>query len=262
MEFAANIVEKKYYLEDLMILTLNVGKGFALKASRPGSYLFLRGMTAKAFYDTPICVMKTDPDQGQISVAIKVMSAKTKVLEEAEDHLMVRGIYRNGILGIDAVTGKQVTGQKILVIAKGTGIASGALAANHLWHKNRVDFLIDTDKIHEDLVCDYLGEGEGTIQFINLQEKTCMQELEILMKRETYDSVILLASDYYLSQLSRLVNLVLPEAKIAMSNNFRICCGEGVCGACSVTDQTGETFKMCKCQGPFLLFPFERALDD
>ena len=257
MEFPATIVEKTRYLDDLIVFTLDVGKGFALKASRPGSYVFLRGMAAKTFYDTPICVMKTDPERGQISLAVKIISSKTKTLSEEQQTLMVRGIYRNGILGIDAITGKEVRGKKFLIMAKGTGLAPGMLAAKHLWHKNRADWIIDLDKINEDMICDFLGEGDGTIRYLDLLHPESMEELKGIMKEEGYDGVILLASDFYLRQLSRLVEETLPNARIAMSNNFRICCGEGVCGACSVSDQDGKTFKMCKCQGPFFLFPFD-----
>lgn len=255
MEFPAAIVDKTNYLDDLIVFTLDVGKGFALKASRPGSYVFLRGMTSKTFYDTPICVMKTDPEKGQISLVVKIISSKTKTLSEEQETLMVRGIYRNGILGVDAITGKGVRGKKILIIAKGTGLAPGMLAANHLWHKNRVDWIVDLDKINEDMICDYMGEGEGIIRYMDLLASGSFGELKDLLEKEQYDGVILLASDYYLRELCKMVEATLPNAQIAMSNNFRICCGEGVCGACSVSDQEGKTFKMCKCQGPFFLFP-------
>jgi hypothetical protein len=254
VEFPASIVKKKYYLDDLIVFTLDVGKGFALKASRPGSYIFLRGPKSNSYYDTPICVMKTDPEKGELAIAVKIISAKTKTLAEAEDFLTVRGIYRNGILGIDAVTGKEVRGQKILVVAKGTGLAPGMLAANHLWHRNRVDWVIDPEKISEDLICDFFGEGEGIIKYRNLSQEGSIEELLEQIGKESYDAVLLLTSDYFLQEIGTRIRSQFPKTHIATSNNFHICCGEGVCGACSMTNSQGETFKMCKCQSSSISF--------
>ena len=247
-DFEAKIVRKKYYLNDLAVFTLDVGKGFAIKASRPGSFVFLKDKNSKSFYETPLCIMETDINKGQLSVAVKIISAKTKTLADTEDSLIVRGVYRNGIIGISAITGKDIKGKKILLIAKGIGLAPAMLAANYLWYKNRVDLIIDPDKISEEMISDYLGEGEGIIKYLSLSNPDDRKVLTDLLSREKYDSVIILTSDYYLKTISEIVKKKLPDAKIALSNNFKICCGEGVCGACSVTSGS-DTFKMCKCQG-------------
>ena len=68
------------------------------------------------------------------------------------------------------------------------------------------------------------------------------------MIKKQYDCVLILTSDYYIQSIGALVKRILPEADIAVMNNFRICCGEGVCGSCSHETQDGETLKMCKCQ--------------
>jgi succinate dehydrogenase/fumarate reductase-like Fe-S protein len=68
------------------------------------------------------------------------------------------------------------------------------------------------------------------------------------MKKNQYDNVILLVSDYYIDVLGRMIKRILPAADLAVSNNFRICCGEGLCGSCSVDTTGGDTIKMCKCQ--------------
>lgn len=247
-EFFGKIIEKKYYLEDLVVFILEVEKGFALKASVPGSFLFLRSKDCDAHYDTPLCVMKADAEKGVIRVAVKIISAKTKTLLSAADGLMIRGVYRNGILGVSHLTGKEVKDQKILLIAKGMGLAPGILAADYLWRKNRVDWIIDPEKISEELVSDHLGEGEGIVRYLCLSREDDRQELCKLLLREQYDTVAVLASDYYLSLIGELVRETLPSAKLAQSNNFHICCGEGVCGSCSAADSHGNTFKMCKCQ--------------
>ena len=246
-DFPAEIVYKKSYLDDLIVLGLSVGKGFAIKASRPGSYIFLREENSESYYATPLCVMEADIEAGIIAVAVKIISAKTKTLAKAEGSLMVRGIYRNGILGIGSITSRFAKDKKVLIVAKGIGLAPAILAANYLWRKNRVDLIIDREKISEDLMSDYLGEGEGTIRFMSLNEENYCRDINDILLKEQYDLVVLLTSDYFLEQIGDIVKALLPDAELAISNNFHICCGEGICGACTVTSPSGDTVKMCKC---------------
>ena len=69
-----------------------------------------------------------------------------------------------------------------------------------------------------------------------------------MLSKNQYDNVILLVSDYYIENIGKMIKKVLPAAALAVSNNFRICCGEGLCGSCSLDTSDGDTIKMCKCQ--------------
>ncbi len=245
-DFEAQIVQKKFYKEDLVVYTLDVGKGFAMKAERPGSYLFVKASGASNFYDIPISVMKADVEKGQIHLAIKIISTKTKTLLMEKEKLVLRGPYRNGVHGIIPIIKKKGKNQKTLIIAKGIGIAPGILASQAFCYKSSVDMVIDTEKISKELIDDYLETGP--IQYLSLTEKDTVNKLESLMKNMQYDNVILLASDYYIENFGRMIKKILPAADLAVSNNFRICCGEGLCGSCSIDTSAGDTIKMCKCQ--------------
>ncbi|HWQ78509.1 MAG TPA: hypothetical protein VN381_06820 [Anaerovoracaceae bacterium] len=271
-DFEAQIVERKFYKDDLVVYVLDVGKGFALKAERPGSYLFVKGSGAGSFYDIPISVMKADPEKGQIHIAVKIISTKTKALLAEPEKLAVRGLYRNGVHGITSIINKRGKNQKTLIIAKGIGIAPGILASQALRLKGSVDMVVDTEKINTALIEDYLvaerlkptprisaqsirepsnresKKRNEAIQYLSLTEKDAGNRLESLMKQEQYDNVILLVSDYYIDTLGRIIRRALPAADLAVSNNFRLCCGEGLCGSCAVDMNAGETIKMCKCQ--------------
>lgn len=264
--FEAPIAEKIFYKDDLVVYVLDVGKGFALKAEQPGSYLFIKGSGAGSFYDIPISVMKSDPEKGRIHIAVKIISAKTKALLAEEEKLSVRGLYRNGVHGITSIINKRGKNQKTLIIAKGIGIAPGILASQALRRKGGVDMVVDTEKISTALIEDYLEEpaeaspavsaqsaGERKkeskpVQYLSLSDKDAESRLIQLMKEGQYDNVILLVSDYYIETLGRIIRKTLPDADLAVSNNFRLCCGEGVCGSCTVDTAAGETIKMCKCQ--------------
>jgi hypothetical protein len=247
LDFTAEIAYKKKYSDDLMVLGLKVGKGFALKSQSPGSYIFLREVNSEFYYSTPICIMEADAEQGIIAVAIKIISAKTKSLADTDSKIIVRGVYRNGILGLESITSRSVKGKKILIITKGIGFAPGILVANYLWKENVVDFIIDKEKISEELICDYLGEGEGTIKFMSLNDDLHRKDLEDILIKEQHDIIILLTSDYFIETIGDFIKNNIPKKALAVANNFHICCGEGICGSCTTIDTVGNSMKMCKC---------------
>ena len=115
-----------------------------------------------------------------------------------------------------------------------------------------IDMIIDAEKISEEFIKDFIYPEKDTenidIQYMSLYDKETNKKLEYLMQNNNYDSIILLVSDYYIGNLGNLVRRVLPTANLAVSNNFHICCGEGLCGSCSVDTSNGGSIKMCKCQ--------------
>lgn len=66
------------------------------------------------------------------------------------------------------------------------------------------------------------------------------------LQQTDYDRIFLLASDYYIKRLSAVMKI--PPEKLVFCNNFHLCCGEGICGACGHVDAKGNLHKMCKCR--------------
>ena len=66
------------------------------------------------------------------------------------------------------------------------------------------------------------------------------------LQQTDYDRIFLLASDYYIKRLSAVMKI--PPEKLVFCNNFHLCCGEGICGACGHVDAEGNLRKMCKCR--------------
>ena len=262
-DFKAGIVEKQYYGDDLIVFVLEVGKGFALKASRPGSYVFLKAEGMEDYFQTPISVLNTEVELGRIYLAVKVLSGKTKQLAGCEGYLIVRGVYRNGILGIKKVIGSRGRiddRKKTLIITKGVGFAPGALLAAWAAPKARVDFLVDPDKAGEEFVRDYLPkELTGTVRHVDLAAllgggEAAAEDFELadFVEQGGYDLIVVLTSDYYIGVIGQCLSVRreaggrVPEVT-ACANNFHLCCGEGICGACTRVDENGTVFKMCKC---------------
>lgn len=227
------ILKKIWYGEDLVVLVLEVSKGFALKASLPGSFVFLKTPGQSDCYSVPISVLRADSEKGQLHLAVKVIAGKTKSLAEAGEEIELRGVYRNGLLGVSKVITKKP--QKVLCITKGVGFAPAANYNKWAFGKDTVDMIIDLDKINQELVNDYLVDYPvNSIRYEALSPDFCCPD--------GYDTVLILASDYYTGSIQ------VPEEKKVRSNNFHMCCGEGICGACTMVDQEGNSHKMCKCQ--------------
>lgn len=272
------ILKKTWYGSDLLVLVLKVSKGFALRASRPGSFVFVNPVGRSAVSNVPVSIMRTDAEEGKIFLAIKIISAKTKAVAEAEDMLMLRGVYRNGLLGgglpglrddVRSVrAGGSASGQgkpqerRWLVMTKGAGFAPAVNLLTAADGKVRTDLLIDTEKIGEEMISDNLrtvkGMDDGMVKAgaVSLLEMTEVLKAERAKGRypsppgidkvEAYDRVMILASDYYIKTLAECLEI--PSRKLVFCNNFRMCCGEGICGACGHTDRTGHVSKMCKCR--------------
>ena len=131
--------------------------------------------------------------------------------------------------------------------------------------------LIDTDKLTADFLTDYLRTQDG--QLIPWQPIRLASEMEraavlIAESRQT----LFLASPYYAVQAKKafLKSAAFdgaacvqdstcglkdredaisqaPNRCLLLPNHANICCGIGICGACSETDGDGVTVRKCKC---------------
>lgn len=245
-EFSAQIERKKIYRDDLTVYVLNVGKGMALKSCRPGSYIFARSSKTEKFYDVPISIMYSDIEKGQIHIAIKVISAKTKKLTEEKDFFEIRGPYRNGLHGLKSI--EKAFDGKTLIIARGVGIAPAIQLINEIYKKSKIELIVDTTKTNRELIRDYLDNFDIQIRYMNLEDHDDEITIAELIRKEEYSLISVFASDYFTMLFGNIARENKPKAGLLLSNNFNICCGEGICGACSVVNDKGETIKMCKCQ--------------
>lgn len=299
---STGILQRLRQGDDLLMLQLRVPRGFALEASRPGSFLFLKPPGAPEMTSVPVSVMAADVEHESLWVILKIISAKTKALAACEDFLEMRGIYRSGLLGKGAAgmldlhdPGISVR-KRWLILTKGVGFAP---AVNLIrWAAGRVDIhvIADPEKVGDDVILQqfraWRPEGHRSeggcfrLEFQSLAKlleqpaaASPLQQTDSIttalhtsdstaaappatalhtsgshdpdlnvpcLQQTDYDRIFLLASDYYIKRLSAVMKI--PPEKLVFCNNFHLCCGEGICGACGHVDAEGNLRKMCKCR--------------
>lgn len=265
----SKILKKTWYGNDLLVMALKVSKGFALKASQPGSFIFVNSDRNSEFSNVPVSVMRSDADNGRIFVALKIISGKTKKVAEEQERLSVRGVYRNGLLGgglsgmFSDIKSAGLEGEKRkwLIITKGVGFAPAVNITENANDNIELDFVVDTEKIGEEIIEDYLRPGLAGSRQADLFKGSLASMTETLIAErlrgrtrllggryntDMYDRIMIMASDYYIRTLAE--NMEIPGHKLVFCNNFKMCCGEGICGACGHIDKEGHVNKMCKCR--------------
>lgn len=305
---STEILQRLRQGDDLLMLQLRVPRGFALEASRPGSFLFLKPPGAPEMTSVPVSVMAADVEHESLWVILKIISAKTKALAACEDFLEMRGIYRSGLLGkgvagmLDLHDPGISVRKRWLILTKGVGFAP---AVNLIrWAAGRVDIhvIADPEKVGDDVIRQqfrawqpeaYRSEGgrfrlefQSLAKLLQQTDSTaaappaaalhtssshdpdlnapCLQQTDSIttalhtsdshdpdlnapcLQQTDYDRIFLLASDYYIKRLSAVMKI--PPEKLVFCNNFHLCCGEGICGACGHVDAKGNLRKMCKCR--------------
>ena len=180
-----------------------------------------------------------------------------------------------------AASQAEATGSDLQLSTVGTASAasaiSGAQAARAAAAEKKqrltsgLRLLIDADKLTADFLTDYLRTQDG--QLIPWQPIRLASEMEraavlIAESRQT----LFLASPYYAAQAKKAFlksaafdgaarvqhsTCGLKDREVAISqarnrclllpNHANICCGIGICGACSETDGDGVTVRKCKC---------------
>lgn len=235
--FFAEIIDIKDYFYNIKALTLKVPKGFAMKCSIPGSFLFVKAPDSPSFYQMPVSVMTASADNSRITIAIQSGAAKSKQICRQTQQLDIKGVYRNGILGLSGFLSHK---ENLVITAKGIATAPLFLLLNYLSYKMVKEIQIDTDKISEEFLYAYLPQ-----EYYNKVKLIDIDDLFTSIGKGSFfaeDSVrMVLASDYYIKRLKELTDIT------ACSNNFKLCCGEGVCGSCSHNSDKNNAVKMCKC---------------
>ncbi len=245
-DMKCRIVFREEILEDYIVFEVEADKGFVLRCLRPGSYVFMRNSESERFYDVPLSLLAADYAKGTVSVGMRLISAKTRSLNDSGEYVTVRGPYRNGIIGLDG----DMRNRKVLIIARGSGVSPAVFAYNLFKRNNAVDILLNDGELEKKLLM-YINEDAGpesaNIMIRNLDDADERERVSLMLKGKGYDDILVLGSDGFIESFRGLYKEIKESAGIAFSNNAVSCCGEGVCGACARLNKNGRRIPVCKC---------------
>ena len=243
-EYYCNILEKNEIEENLFLVKIKIPNNLVKDLSNPGAYVLLKSKNRESeIFNTPISVMDVDLEKSILEVVIKLVGIKTKTLLDF-DEIIVKGPYFNGIFGIDKIC--KLRNSNCLVGLSGLSqVNSINVVRKLLDNKNTVEVFINKNSIILKEVTEKLNSLGVNVNIIDVKEdKNFILDY---IKRNNVSLVYSGGYNDFNRYMKELVDSINKDILLAISNNNLICCGEGICGACTV-NLNGERVKSCKTQ--------------
>lgn len=249
---SVNVIEKNEINEKVLFLKLKVSKTLARELNQPGSYIFIRDEKYPQFFDVPMSVMYSDETDGMIDLLIQIRGIKTKVLNKIGETLKIRAPYWNGVIGLKNL--KAVAGQNCLIVARGISQAPSVLVAKKLKaSNNNIKVLLDegssgtsySKKYYEKLGCDII---KAEILKNKIFDETARQIIKNIIRDFNIKFIFSGGSDIIHKEILNIIKETDDKILFACTNNANICCGEGICGSCSIRLKDRRSIKACKAQ--------------
>lgn len=261
--FECKVVDKYIVEEDVLVLSLKGSHELIHDLRDMGSFVFLKRVDQEESFFTPISVMDIDLEKNLIILAIELKGVKTLDLNnlEIDDTVLVKGPFWNGILGVRHL--KNVTGETCLLICRGIGQAPMIPVLKYLHEKgNKVIVLNDKANIKGSLIDDYLNKYAYKVYDCSCLEKGKLTKSfkELLVDQVISKSPVVVHCDgadilnyevmITLDKIKESLKSAGVEKNIEYSccNNAKMCCGEGVCGACTRKNNDRKLRRLCKMQ--------------
>lgn len=262
------IVYKNILNDTLLILKIKVTKKLASDLVVPGSFVFIRKTDSEQTFDTPICVMDSDTDKDIITLAIELKGLKTKSLSSLNegDSITLKGPFWNGILGIDTIL--NIKNKNCVLICRGIGQAPMVPVMEKLYSNgNKITVILDEGTLQtvfiEEALNKYAFEviKTNTLVLGGILDCNFRKILEGILARETISLVHCDSTDIVSNQVRKIVEAHDINIDFSCSNNEKMCCGEGVCGCCTIMNDDEKLRRLCKMQTkPKYIFEGRRLL--
>ena len=199
------------------------------------------------WYGMPVSVLKAEPEKERLHLGVSSCGPKSGSLLAAEKILCVRGVYYNALSGMGGLDAEP---EGSLIYAKGIAMAplrnflDGGTRYSK-WLKN-MNLYVDLDKVGFDFFKDYFGDLPVDSIHVKDFASGGLESAEVLNNMEQMAqtgkiNILSLTSPYYADKVETSAG-----KKIVRPTSGNMCCGEGVCGACTYDDETGKTIHRCK----------------
>lgn len=254
------------YDDKAIMISFKAPHKLVLDLVKPGSYIFIRTDENK-YFDIPISIMNSDINKDILTVVVEIRGVKTKrLLDTIENqNIVIRGPYWNGVFGIKNI--KAQKDKKALVLARGIGLAPMMPVIRKLISNgNKVIAALDIEPFKENFSDKFLKEYDLEIRERKLIEKGKLTEYAKVIIRDSLkdgvDYIHIAGADIltydiidYLNEIGR------DDVSLSCCNNFKMCCGEGICGACTARFSGHRVKRFCKEQAdPRVVFDGRRFI--
>ncbi len=210
-----------------------------------GSFIFIRS-EENVYFDVPISILESDIETNIISIMIEIRGIKTKQLLNIESggNITIRGPYWNGVFGLKNI--RKQKNNEALVIARGIGMAPMMPVISRLVENgNTVTLILDKQPFNDIYVSEWLDKLNIVPQEMNLIEKGELSPegkvaIKSIVKYNNISLIHIAGADILTySVIDFLDSLDRKDIDLSCCNNFKMCCGEGVCGSCTAIHIAG-----------------------
>lgn len=238
------IIESKEIEDKIYLIKIRIPSYLTKYLSEPGAYVFLKDPNRESIYfNAPISVMDVDEENNILEVVVVPRGIKTKPLVNA-DKVIMKATYFNGIFGLKEIKSNQ--SDRCVVILDGLSQVNSINVIRRLIrNNNEVEVFINEDGKRLEMIEEKIKNMGININIFNLNEKR--EILENYIKNNKVSFVYSCGLIYFNKYILQLVDKIDENIKFAIPNNNLICCGEGICGACTIRLNNCR-IKTCKAQ--------------
>jgi len=260
------VTEVVNYENSLIIIKFKALHKLVLDLVKPGSYIFIR-TDENTYFDIPISIMNSDIENDIITIAVEIRGIKTNKLLtiKTDGNIVIRGPYWNGVFGIKNILDQK--DNKALVLARGIGLAPMMPVIRKLiLQNNKVQVAIDKSPFEMNLASGLLNEYNVSIVENSLFDNgTLSDHAKVIIKdslKEGVNYIHIAGADILTySVINYLNDINRNDISLSCCNNFKMCCGEGICGACTSRFSGHRVKRFCKEQAdPRIIFEGRRFI--
>ena len=252
--YKCKVCEKVLYPDDILLVKFEAPHKLVIDLARPGSFIFVRS-EENVYFDVPISILDSDIETNIISIMIEIRGIKTKQLLNIETggNITIRGPYWNGVFGLKNI--RKQKNNDTIVIARGIGMAPMMPVIKRLIENdNTVTLIVDKQPFKDVYVTEWLEKFNIVPQEMNLIEKGELSPegkvaIKSLIKYNNISLIHIAGADILTySVIDFLDSLERQDIDLSCCNNFKMCCGEGVCGSCTARFSGHRVKRFCKVQ--------------
>nr|WP_291701985.1 sulfide/dihydroorotate dehydrogenase-like FAD/NAD-binding protein [Clostridium sp.] len=249
--YDCNVEDVINYSNNGILIKFRAPHKLVLDLAKPGSYIFVRTDENK-YFDIPISIMNSDIENDIITIAVEIRGIKTNRLlnTKANENIVIRGPYWNGVFGIKNILAQKEN--KTLILARGIGLAPMMPVIRKLvLQNNELQVVIDKSPFEVNFASELLNDYDIKVSENSLLDKGKLSDhCKVIIKDALYGGATYIhvagADILTYSVINYLNEIDRNDVSLSCCNNFKMCCGEGICGACTSRFSGHRVKRFCK----------------